>query len=228
MRYSSKALLAVAAALSIALAGCDSSGKTGASPSKSGGTSGSSTSSGGPTGGAAGGTAASCVVGTWKSTSSSGQLNNSGVTGTIQGGGGFTLKISSDGGAVVNFDGMQPAVFTFAVAGGEIKGQFVYGGQVKGTLRMPAGNNSSGTWEPVGSVDFGSLTVTVDVTKPVQARVADKVPIAQFVGTDTAQTGNAVDGQPILKPGTYKCEGNKLLVGPPTNTTGVSWVFEKA
>jgi hypothetical protein len=224
-------LLVAAAAVSIGLAGCDNGAKSG-TPSASGGTSGSSGSattgsSGGPTGAAAGGTAASCVVGTWKADSSSGQLNNSGVTGTIQGGGGFTLKINSDGGTIVDFDGMQPAMFSFAVAGGEIKGQFMYGGQVKGTLKMP-GTGTSGNWEPVGPADFSTLTVTVDMTKPVQARIADKVAISQFTGTGTTQTGNAVDGQPILKAGTYKCDTDKLTVGPPANASGVTWVFRKA
>jgi hypothetical protein len=225
MRKTGKVMLVAAAALSIALTGCSSS-KNGPSPggSASAGASG----SGGADRAGGTGTAASCLVGTWKTTGVAGSLTGNGVNGSLTGGGGTTLTIASDGKTTVNFDGMQPITFTFAVPSGDVKGAFVYGGKVNGTVRTPTGE-TSGTWEPTGSVDFGALTVTVDIASPSAVRLADKLPLAQFVGTGSADTGNAVDGQPILKKSTYKCSGNKLELGPPAGMPGVgTWTLQKA
>jgi hypothetical protein len=222
-----KAMMVAAAAMGIALAGCSSADTTGSGassgPSTSAGTSaGSSTSSGNETG-----AVASCLVGNWRTTGVAGTFNGNGVNGTLSGGAGVTVNIAADGKTAVNFDKMEPVNFNFAVAGGNVKGSATYGGTVNGTVTTPSG--TSGTFEPVGKVDFGSVVVTVDLTSPTTARVADKVALAQFVGTNAAETGNAVDSQPILRKGTYDCSGGGLKLGPPAGTTGVgTWTLEKA
>jgi hypothetical protein len=222
-----KAMMVAAAATGIALAGCSSADTNGSSAS-SGPSSGTSagTSTGTSTGSDSG-SAASCLVGNWRSTGVAGTFNGNGVNGTLAGGAGVTVNIAADGKTAVNFDKMEPATFNFAVAGGNVKGSATYGGSVNGTVKTPSG--TSGTFEPIGTVDFGSVVVTVDLTSPTTARVADKVPLSQFVGTNAANTGNAVDPQPILRKGTFDCSGSTLKLGPPPGTTGVgTWTLEKA
>ena len=221
-----KVMVMAAATMGIALAGCSAEGAEGTAGSSASSGASASSSAGSGTGSDTG-SAASCLVGDWKSTSVQGTFNSNGVNGTLTGGAGVTVSIAADGKTTVGFDKMEPISFSFAVAGGNVKGSFVYGGAVKGTVKTPSA--TSGTMEPVGTVDFGSLTVTVDITSPTSARVADKLPLAQFVGTNSADAGNAVDGQPILRKGTYDCSGSTLKLGPPAGTTGVgTWTLEKA
>jgi len=220
-----KVLVMAAATMGIALAGCGAGGTAGSSASS--GASASSSAGSGSGSSADTGSAASCLVGNWRSTSVQGTFNSNGVNGSLTGGAGVTMTIAADGKTTVGFDKMEPVSFNFAVAGGNVKGTFVYGGTVNGVVKTPSA--TSGTWEPVGTVDFGSLTVTVDITSPTTARVADKLPLAQFVGANSADAGNAVDGQPILRKGTYDCSGTTLKLGPPAGTTGVgTWTLEKA
>jgi hypothetical protein len=226
MRTTGKAMMVAAAALGIALTGCTSSsgGSTGGSPQAGG--SGTATSSGSGTGSTSG-VAASCLVGTWRSTGVDGKITGNGVNGTVSGGGAVGLTIANDGKTTVNFDTMQPITFTFAVPGGDVKGAFTYGGKVNGTIKTPT--EATGTWEPVGTVDFNTLTVTVDLTTPASMRVADKIPLSQFAGTGASDAGNAVDAQPILRKSTYKCGDGKLELAPPAGTPSIgTWVWTKA
>jgi hypothetical protein len=224
MRGSRLALLA-AVGLGLAMTGCDRGGGADvtASASAAAPSSGMSSAQAAPV---VSGTAGACAVGTWKSTGFTTTLATAGVTATATGGGGFTLSIGPDGATTVDFTGMQPVVFATSVAGADVKGSFTYGGKVAGTVRLPATSGDSGAWEPVGAADFSALTVTVDLLSPVQARVADKLPITQFVG---AQTGGAVDSTPILRSGTYRCTPSTLTLGPPENTpAGASWTLQRA
>jgi hypothetical protein len=233
MRKTGKATLLAVAVLSIGLTGCNGSngptpgGSTSAGASGTGpGASGSATTSA-PGGGTGTGTAASCLVGTWRTTGMTGTLSGGGVEGNVQGGSGVAVTIAPDGKTAVNFDGMQPVEFAFRVASSEVKGKFTYGGRVNGVVRTPAADQ--GKFEPTGTTDWNTLTVTVDLTAPAAVRVADKVSIAQFAGTDSAETGGAVDAQPILRNSTYKCGGNKLELTPATGTPATgTWVLTKA
>ncbi|GAA3450057.1 hypothetical protein [Dactylosporangium matsuzakiense] len=240
MRTTGKAALAAVAALSIGLTGCsgDKAGPgTGASAGASGATGttgtgpsgGASTGASGDTNGTTGGgqgTVASCLVGSWKATSITGKLTGP-VGGDFTGGGGTMLTIDSGGKTIVDFGAMQPVTFTFSVSGNAVKGSFSYGGKVNGAVKSPSG--TTGTLEPSGSVDFSTLTVTVDLTAPVAQRVADKVSIAEFAGTGTANTGGAVDAQPILKKSQYECGSGTLKLSPPAGETDTgTWTFTKA
>jgi hypothetical protein len=229
MRSTAKVTIVAITALGIGLAGCSNGSGTpgaGASGKTSAGAS-ATTSSGAKPGTTETGAAAPCLVGTWKATGFTGKLSGP-VTGSFTGGGGTLLTIDSAGKTQVDFGPMQPVTFAFTVAGGDVKGSFAYGGKVNGTVKTPT--TATGNWEPAGTVDFSTLTVTVDLTSPAAVRVADKTSIADFAGTGTADTGGAVDAQPVLKKGSYDCSGGTTLkLGPPQSgpDTG-TWTFTKA
>ncbi|MEU7867956.1 hypothetical protein [Dactylosporangium sp. NPDC049140] len=239
MRTTGKVALAAVAALSIGLTGCSgdsakpgagtSAGASGATGAGGGTSGGASTGASGDTNGTTGGgqgSVASCLVGSWKADNITGKLSGP-VGGTFQGGSGTLLTIDSGGKTQVDFGSMQPVTFTFSVSGNDVKGSFSYGGKVNGAIKSPSG--TTGTLEPTGSVDFSTLTVTVDLTAPVAQRVADKVAISEFAGTGTANTGGAVDSQPILKKSAYECGSGTLKLSPPAGAddTG-TWTFKKA
>jgi hypothetical protein len=215
-----------AVALGIALTGCDSNGTTTGSPSSSAGATTGTSASAGATSTASSatgtGSAAQCLVGTWKATSLSGQLSAAGSSGSVEGGAGANLVIGADGKTTVDFTGMKPVNFTGDVAGNTIKGSFFYGGKVLGTVKTASGN--SGTFEPVGTVDWNALKVTVEIASPPVGRIADNLPIAQFAGSGSAQTGTAVEAQPILKRAQYT-----LTLAPPAGQPNVgTWTLQKA
>ncbi|GAA3200707.1 hypothetical protein ACFO1B_05685 [Dactylosporangium siamense] len=230
MRSTAKVTIVAITALGIGLAGCSNgSGTPGTASSgkTSAGASGAASSGAPAPGTTETGSAASCLVGTWKATGLSGKLSGP-VTGTFTGGGGTLLTVDSAGKTQVDFGPMQPVTFAFSVAGGDVKGSFSYGGKVNGTIK--SATTPAGTWEPQGAVDFSTLTVTVDLTSPAAVRVADKTSIAEFAGTGTADTGGAVDAQPVLKKSSYDCSGGTTLkLGPPQGgpDTG-TWTFTKA
>ncbi|MEV8511164.1 hypothetical protein [Dactylosporangium sp. NPDC051484] len=247
MRTTGRAAIAAVAVLGLGLTGCGgdkadpgattSAGASGNASAAASVPAGASTgagasvpagggSSAGTAGGGGQGTAASCLVGTWKADGLSGKLSGS-VNGTFAGGGGALLTIDAGGKTQVDFGPMQPVTFTFAVSGNDVKGSFGYGGKVNGSIKTPS--SATGTLEPTGTVDFSALTVTVDLTAPASVRVADKMPITEFTGSGTADTGGAVDAQPVLKKSRYDCGGNTLKLSPPQGgaDTG-TWTFKKA
>ncbi|GAA0717577.1 hypothetical protein Drose_33965 [Dactylosporangium roseum] len=230
MRTTGKVATAAVAVFGIGLAGCSGNGGTpgssisaGASGSTS--TAPSSSASGSSGGGSGTGSAASCLVGTWKAGNLTGKLSGP-VDGTFQGGGGTLLTIDSAGKTQVDFGSMQPVTFTFSVSGNDVKGSFSYGGKVNGAVKTPT--TPSGTLEPTGTVDFSTLTVTVDLTAPASVRAADKVAISEFADSGSAETGGAVDAQPVLKKSRYECGGNTLKLSPPQGGDTGTWTFTKS
>jgi hypothetical protein len=220
MKISRAALLAVAA-LALGVAGCDSSTDT---PGASGSTSPTAAATTASTGS---GTSGACVVGTWKSTGFTGSFDQAGTTGTINGGAGYTLVVAPDGATTVDFAGMSPVQFAAKVSGTDVKGSFTYGGKVVGAVKLPA-SGTSGNWEPTGTSDFKALTVKLSLTAPVALDLPSQS-IADLAGMSQVQVGSAIDAQPVLKNGTYKCEGNTLTLGPPAGTTvGGTWAYQKA
>jgi hypothetical protein len=219
MKISRAALLAVAA-LALGVAGCDSSTNT---PGAAGSTSPTSA----PTSASTGGSSAACVVGTWKSTGFKGSFDTAGTTGTIDGGAGYTLVVGPDGATSVDFAGMQPIQFAAKVSGTDVKGAFTYGGKVTGAIKLPT-SGTAGNWEPTGTSDFKALTVKLSLTAPVQLDLPSQS-IADLAGMSQVQVGSAIDAQPVLKNGTFKCDGNTLTLGPPAGTTvGGTWTLQKA
>lgn len=228
--------IASLAAVGLAVAGCgQGSGLAGPSPSATPttGTSVPGSPSGGPSG-SPGGTApgtgapvATCVVGDWLGTGATGQAATNGASATISGGEGIRLGVRPDGRATVDFTGMRPATFTVTVSGTEAAGQFTYAGTVDGTVRTGGGTAAtSGDWEPVGTVDWGRLRLTVDLTKPIRARPLDNVRIGDYVGPNADQTGNVVDVDPMLGSGTFRCEGDTLTLA--AKKGGITWNLRRA
>jgi hypothetical protein len=223
-------LAVVAAGVAFGLAACTSSGSSGgsAAPGASGsaGASASASSSGGST---SSGVGNSCVVGNWKSTGMNMTFDAGGATGSATGGTGLLLNVYPDGKTTVDFTGMQPVTFSTAVSSTQVKGQFLYGGKVNGSVQVPSTMSNAGTWKPVGTTDWSTLTVTVDLISPVQSRIFDKAKIADFASAGGGQTGGSVDLQPILHEMTYECSGNTLKLAPPAGSpAGGTWSLIRA
>lgn len=220
-----RAALIVVAGLSLGLSGCN--GDTDGTPNANNSTGAPRVSA--TTGSGSGsGNSASCVVGTWKSTGFSGSLATGGGNGNISGGAGYTMTVSPDGKTVVDFAGMQPIMFTASISGTDVKGSFTYGGKVNGAVNLAQASAASGIWEPTGTSDFSTLKVKLSLTSPVKLDLPEQS-IAELAGMSQAQVGSAIDAQPVLKSGTYKCDGNSLTLGPPTaGGVGGTWTLQKA
>jgi hypothetical protein len=221
--------LAVAGAgLTLGLAGCTSTGTSTASPSTA--ASAAATPSAATSGTSSGGSlAGSCVAGNWRGTGMTMAFDAvGGAKGTATGGSGVQVAISPDGRTVVDFTGMQPVSFQADVSGAQLKGQFTYGGKVTGAVQVASGAATSGTWKPVGSTDWSALTVTVDLSSPIQSKIFDNVKIADFVNANGGQAAGSVEAQPILREATYQCSGETLTIGPPPGSTvGGTWVLKR-
>ena len=74
------------------------------------------------------------------------------------------------------------------------------------------GSGKSGAWRPTGTVNVNDLKITLKVTQPVAATLLNNVKVSDVTGSQTAQAGDAVDLQPLLRGGTYQCNGEKTLV----------------
>jgi hypothetical protein len=77
----------------------------------------------------------------------------------------------------------------------------------------PTGSASgkSGAWSPTGSADVSQLSVTVKLTAPIATTLVNNVKVSSVSGSQNSQTGNALDLQPLLRTGTYQCNGESTL-----------------
>lgn len=206
------------AALVMAVAACgDDSGDDPTEPAPT---------SAAPTGPAASGVA-ECVAGDWRTTGVEAGAGSEAGTANVSGGSGVSLSIGADGATTVDFAGMAPVTFDGQVAGADVAGELAYAGSASGTVRTDTGA-TSGTWEPVGTTDWGSVTVTVDLTEPVAGRPIDNVPIGEVVEQADQVTGEVVDIEPMLGEGSFQCEGDTLVLSPTEGETGLTWTLERA
>jgi len=224
MRPQRRRTIVALSALGLALAGCaEGTDSPGANAS------------GSPTGSAAatGGPVASCVVGDWRSTAlvadAASKRNN--VSANLTGGSGIKVKVGPNGATTIDFTGMDPVNFSAKVANADVRGKFTYAGTASGTVSTgsaPANATASpkptGSWQPVGDLNWSATTLTVDLTEPIQARPFDNTPIGKYVGT---QTGNAVDIDPIFDRGTYTCNGDTLIITPDRDAD-IPWTLRRA
>jgi hypothetical protein len=241
MRRAFRYVPATLAALALGLAGCASGG---------GGATATPTPSPTP--------AAACPYGDWRSTQVTASGGAAGITLTLQGGDGVTMSVAQGGAVTADFTAMQPITFTGQAAGVEVRGEFSYRGPLSGTLDLtgttgspstaspggaasatatpvPSATASAGPtgtgspWQPSGQVTMTDLTVTVKVTAPVTATIADNVKVSEITGAQTSQVGNAVDLQPLLRPGQFTCAGDQLTVALSGGTAPpVTWTFARA
>jgi hypothetical protein len=163
----------------------------------------------------------SCVVGAWRS---DGYAVHAAAASAI-GGGGFTMTIGSDGRSVVDFAGMRPVTVTVTVGGSSIDSHLVYGGKVAGKLKLPAAGTTTGQWESEPGVDFGTVTITLDVNG---TKVMDHVPLSELAAKPT---GGGVPGgantRPVLGAGTYTCSGDKLTIVQRAGTMSATWMLHR-
>ena len=154
------------------------------------------------------GQVAECVTGTWRTTGVSGEDGDELAAWEVDGGSGVSVVIGADGAVDVDFSGMQPVEFAARVADVDAAGRFSYSGRVSGTVGTQGG--TSGSWEPEGEVDWAGLRLTLDLTEPVRARPLDEAPVGDSIADLAEQTGDGVDVNPFLGPGSYRCEGGTL------------------
>jgi hypothetical protein len=91
----------------------------------------------------------------------------------------------------------------------------------------PAPAAEEGTWEPVGKIDWSALRLTLELTKPVQVRLLDNAPIGDYIDDAAAQSGKAIETDPILGAGAYSCQGSTLILKGDTGNDGLTWTLTK-
>ena len=169
----------IGACLMVALAGCTADGTNGAAASSAPPQQTPSSTGAPPATGS--GAAPTCVVGNWKSTSTTASGGAGGATVTLKGGTGSTLRIGPDGRTQADFTGMQPLTFTATALGKNITGQFTYSGTITGTVRFPAAGGPSGSG-PNSSGPNSTIAPTAVVrAAPAAARPVDPAAAPEVV-----------------------------------------------
>jgi hypothetical protein len=158
---------------------------------------------------------------------------------SLSGGADVTATIGTDGAVSADFTAMQPATFTAQVAGAQVGGELTYRGTVDGKVDLGGTGASSptasgtagktGAWRPVGQVDWADLSITVKLTSPAALTVLDNVKLADVTNSQVTQAGGVIDLQPLLRNGTYACQGEDTLVITPSTGGGpaVAWTFAR-
>lgn len=188
-------------------------------------TSGSRTSSSAPTSGSVAAVPA-CAVGRWRSDGvrSSGRIGD--AEGSVSGGAGTVLTIRSTGGAGVRFDRSSPLAFTAGVGPARVTGQITYTGSVNTTIST-AGTDT-GTWAPDSMVRPQGLRATVRLTSPVRVTLLDNVSLSDLGSGRTGPAGEALDTQPILRPGNYRCGPDRLQLRTDQSGPDLTWTFSRS
>lgn len=180
-----------------------------------------------------------CPAGSWRSTQVAANANIVGTPVSLSGGADVTVTIGTDGAVAADFGAMQPATFTAQVFGVQVGGELTYSGTVDGKVDLGAAGGSSptatnadatsGAWRPVGQVDWADLSITVKLTSPAAVTVLDNVKFADVTNSQVTQAGGVVDLQPLLRTGTYACQGEDTLVITPSTGGGpaVAWTFSR-
>jgi hypothetical protein len=84
-----------------------------------------------------------------------------------------------------------------------------------------------GTWEPVGKIDWSALRLTLELSKPVEAKLLDNAPIGDYINDAANQSGQAIETDPILGAGAYSCQGSTLILKGDTSGDGLTWTLTK-
>ena len=91
------------------------------------------------------------------------------------------------------------------------------------------GGGTTGAWRPTGSVNWADLAVTVRLTSPAALTVLDNVKLADVTNSQVTQAGGVIDLQPLLREGTYQCQGeDTLVITPEDQGPTVVWTFARA
>lgn len=176
---------------------------------------------------------AACVVGQWRSNGLPEAPDGGTADADLTGGAGFQVAIGAAGDTTITFDGMEPVVFSARLGAAQVSGTFTYSGRATGTMATNAGSSMSpspvmsGTWQPVGDVNWDQARLTVDLTEPASARVFDNVPLEDYTGDGAERTGDVVDIDPFFDAGTYTC-GNDILTVSPDDDGDLPMVLRRA
>jgi hypothetical protein len=182
-----------------------------------------------------------CPQGSWKSSGVAATTAVGTVPVNMQGGADVKATIGADGAVSADFTGMKPVVYTATVAGAQVTGEFTYTGTASGKVDMTATGaaTSTGTatssaapgnaWRLSGTVDWSQVKLTAKLTQPAALTVIDNVKLTDVTGAQTTQVGNVIDLQPLLRNGSYRCDGSNSLVITPTASGGptVAWTFAR-
>jgi hypothetical protein len=175
------------------------------------------------------GTAPSCVTGRWRATgvASAGSVGE--ARGRIAGGTGTVMTVGPDGRAEVDFTAGEPLTFTAEAAGADIRGEVRYQGSFRGALAFdPVDRDGAGRWIPQRGISWSDLRATVRLSEPFAVTLLDGASLADLGGDTLPGTNGAIDVQPILRGGTYRCAGTTLRVETRNNGPTVVWTFARA
>jgi hypothetical protein len=90
------------------------------------------------------------------------------------------------------------------------------------------GSGTGGAWRPMGSVNWADLTLTVRLTSPAALTVVDNVKLSDVTNSQVTQAGGVIDLQPLLRAGTYQCQGeDTLVITPEDRGPTVVWTFAR-
>ena len=147
---------------------------------------------------------------------------------TAQVRGEVTYKGSTDG--TVDLNAAAP---TTSSTTGQPTGSPSASGSSATTTAPPTGSataaGKSGGWHPTGTVNVSGLTLTVKLTQPVATTVLNDVKVTDVTGSQTTQVAGAVDLQPLLRDGTYRCGGETTLVITTSGTApALVWSLTRA
>jgi hypothetical protein len=190
--------------------------------------------------------APTCPQGGWKTTGVAATTAVGTVPVNMQGGADVKATIGADGAVSADFTGMKPVVYSATIAGAQVTGEFTYTGTASGKVDLTAtgaatSSSSTGTATPTGSaapgnpwrlsgtVDWSQVKLTAKLTQPAALTVIDNVKLTDVTGAQTTQVGNVIDLQPLLRNGSYRCDGSAGLVITPTASGGptVAWTFAR-
>jgi hypothetical protein len=166
------------------------------------------------------------VVGDWRSTEVTGEIGDGVAGATVNGGGGVALTVGPDGAANLDFSGSEPVGFTGQAAGADVAGELTYDGPASGTIRT--GTGTSGSWEPVGEVDWSGVRVTVDLTEPTESRLIEDMPLGDVLDEADPAANQVVDVDPLLAEGSFSCQDDTLELGPDGDGPGMTWTLTRA
>jgi hypothetical protein len=167
---------------------------------------------------------AACVVGDWQSVGVDTEVGGDLAGITVGGGSRVALTVGTAGATTVGFAGMVPVSFHGQVFGVNVAGDLAYGGHASGRVATEP-DVTSGVWQMVEPVDWSEVSVTLDLTEPVRARPFEDAPLGDVIEEVDEVTGEVVDVDPVLSDGTFRCEGDELVLSPADD--GITWTFRR-
>lgn len=167
----------------------------------------------------------SCVVGDWQSIGVDTEVGGDLAGLSLGGGSRVALTVGTAGATTVGFAGMVPVSFAGQVFGVGVSGDLAYGGHASGRVATEQGV-TSGAWQMIEPVDWQEVSVTVNLTEPVQASPFDEAPLGDVVEEADEITGEVVDVDPVLSDGSFRCEDDDRLALSPAGN-GITWTFRR-